>query len=98
MGLESNQPFDLPDPVIAAYLARVQALTDPAFSALNGRRTPPLAWLNPRFYYYSAWTWLFAWTLRRASMAGCRDEDVLRDYRLFWAVLAHRGCDVTPAS
>jgi len=100
----TEHPFrEYPDPVVAAYLERVRSLPDSQFARLNQlpekrvvRWNDPLSWLfAPILLLISMRQALLRSAMRRFGMGGCRDPEVLREYKIFWAQLAHRGATGT---
>jgi hypothetical protein len=83
---------EYPDPVIVAYLDHVQALSGARHAAVNGMETGnALYWLFPVFWWLAAKESILSWAMRRIAVGGCCDEAALREYRVFWARLAHEG-------
>jgi hypothetical protein len=91
--------YEFPDPVVAAYLDQVRALPERQFATLNQLPDEPLVRLRrPATWVLipiAVWMGLASrwrrWMTHRIAEAGCRDSDALREYRLLWAQLAHRG-------
>jgi hypothetical protein len=90
---------EFPEPIVAAYVDRVRNLSDAQLTSLNRLpHTSLVRWSDPATWWLApiaACMWLTSmwrlWMIHRIGTAGCRDVGALREYRLLWNDLSHRG-------